>query len=101
VKQNTDQGLKSNLGSLHFLVGGEDRYNLLKSIEQKFCFLMSGSNPGVFSILRPDWPFLFHSMKRKQKSRQNEPSAGRFDGPRTRFVQELSVIKETRFNCAD
>jgi hypothetical protein len=26
-------------------------------------------------------------MKRKQKSCQNEPSAGRFDGPRTRFDQ--------------
>ena len=24
-------------------------------------------------------------MKRKQKSCQNEPSAGRFDGPHTRF----------------
>ncbi|OFX51732.1 MAG: hypothetical protein A2066_10935 [Bacteroidetes bacterium GWB2_41_8] len=36
-------------------------------------------------VLKPDWLFLFHSMKRKQKSCQNEPSAGRFDGPRTRF----------------
>jgi hypothetical protein len=26
-------------------------------------------------------------MKRKQKSCQNEPSAGRFDGPHTRFEQ--------------
>ena len=38
----------------------------------------------LFSVLRPDWPLLFHSMKSKQKSCQNEPSAGRFDGPRTR-----------------
>jgi hypothetical protein len=36
-------------------------------------------------VLKPDWLFLFQSMKRKQKSCQNEPSAGRFDGPRTRF----------------
>ncbi len=36
-------------------------------------------------VLKPDWLFLFHSMKRKQKSCQNEPSAGRFDGPRTLF----------------
>ncbi|MDP3431991.1 MAG: hypothetical protein Q8T04_03365, partial [Bacteroidota bacterium] len=28
---------------------------------------------------------LFHSMKSKQKSCQNEPSAGRFDGLRTHF----------------
>jgi hypothetical protein len=38
-----------------------------------------------FSILKPDWLFLFQSMKRKQKSCQNEPSAGRFDGLPTRF----------------
>jgi hypothetical protein len=38
-----------------------------------------------FSVLKPDWLFLFHSMKRKQKSCQNEPSAGRFDGLPTRF----------------
>ena len=36
-------------------------------------------------VLKPDWLFLFQSMKRKQKSCQNEPSAGRFDGPRTHF----------------
>jgi len=36
-------------------------------------------------VLKPDWLFLFQTMKRKQKSCQNEPSAGRFDGPRTRF----------------
>ncbi|HEX7583080.1 MAG TPA: hypothetical protein VF373_00215 [Prolixibacteraceae bacterium] len=35
---------------------------------------------------------LFHSMKRKQKSRQNEPSAGRFDGPLTRSDQGLLQI---------
>jgi hypothetical protein len=38
-----------------------------------------------FSVLKPDWLFLFHSMKRKQKSCQNEPSAGRFDGLPTHF----------------
>jgi hypothetical protein len=38
-----------------------------------------------FFVLKPDWLFLFHSMKRKQKSCQNEPSAGRFDGLPTRF----------------
>jgi len=43
--------------------------------------IYSNSN---FFILKPDWLFLFQSMKRKQKSCQNEPSAGRFDGPRTR-----------------
>jgi len=36
-------------------------------------------------VLKPDWLFLFQTMKRKQKSCQNEPSAGRFDGPHTRF----------------
>jgi len=39
------------------------------------------------SVLKPDRLFLFQSMKRKQKSCQNEPSAGRFDGPRARFDQ--------------
>ncbi|MCW0484919.1 hypothetical protein, partial [Gaoshiqia sediminis] len=38
-----------------------------------------------FLVLKPDRLFLFHSMKRKQKPCQNEPSAGRFDGPPTRF----------------
>jgi hypothetical protein len=60
-----------------FLSGkNEGYYNLLKN----------ATNLEAFSILRPDWPFLFHSMKGKQKSCQNEPSAGRFDGPRTRFI---------------
>jgi len=44
-------------------------------------------------VLRPDWSFLFQSMKRKQKSCQNEPSAGRFDGPRARFDQRLTQIR--------
>ena len=37
----------------------------------------------MISVLEPDRLFLFQSMKRKQKSCQNEPSAGRFDGHRT------------------
>ena len=41
----------------------------------------------IFFVLKPDWLFLFQTMKRKQKSCQNEPSAGRFDGPRTRSDQ--------------
>jgi len=44
-------------------------------------------------VIKPDWLFLFQSMKRKQKSCQNEPSAGRFDGPRTRFEQCKSELK--------
>jgi len=36
-------------------------------------------------VLKPNRLLLFHSMKSKQNSCQNEPSTGRFDGPRTRF----------------
>jgi len=32
----------------------------------------------ILFVLRPDGPILFHSMKSIQKSRQNNPSAGRF-----------------------
>jgi len=46
-------------------------------------------------VLKPDWLLLFHSMKSKQKSCQNEPSAGRFDGPRTRTDQSFVNLK----NC--
>jgi len=52
--------------------------------------ILKGSILNPFSVLRPDWPLLFHSMKSKQKSCQNEPSAGRFDGPRTRFDLPLT-----------
>ena len=55
---------------------------------------MNVSDLEAFSILRPDGPFLFHSMKRNQKSCQNEPSAGRFDGLRTRFVYEFSGLQK-------
>ena len=49
-------------------------------------------------VLKPDWLFLFQTMKRKQKSCQNKPSAGRFEGPRTRF--ELWKCKLTgQFNA--
>jgi hypothetical protein len=37
-------------------------------------------------------------MKRKQKSCQNEPSAGRFDGPRTRSDQWPGQIHKPIFN---
>jgi hypothetical protein len=39
-------------------------------------------------------------MKRKQKSCQNEPSAGRFDGPRTRSDQWTDQIQRpiSKFN---
>ena len=57
-------------------------------------------------VLKPDWlaavalwlgnsyfsipcPSGQAGMKRKQKSCQNEPFAGRFDGPHTRFDQKL------------
>jgi len=43
--------------------------------------------PQGFFVLKPDGLFLFHSMKRKQKSCQNEPSAGRFDGPRAASIK--------------
>jgi hypothetical protein len=45
-----------------------------------------------FFVLKPDWLFLFQSMKRKQKSCQNEPSAGRFDGSRARSDLLLLLI---------
>lgn len=45
-------------------------------------------------VLEPDGPFLFQSMKRKQKSRQNEASAGRFDGLRTASFQQV-ITKKT------
>jgi hypothetical protein len=37
-------------------------------------------------------------MKRKQKSCQNEPSAGRFDGLPTRFDGVKTKPKESHFN---
>jgi hypothetical protein len=37
-------------------------------------------------------------MKRKQKSCQNEPSAGRFDGLPTRFDGANTKPKESHFN---
>jgi hypothetical protein len=43
-------------------------------------------------VLNPDWLLLFHSMKSKQKSCQNEPSAGRFDS--TRSDQSLLKFEE-------
>jgi hypothetical protein len=46
-------------------------------------------------VLKPDWLLLFHSMKSKQKSCQNEPSAGRFDDPPTRFDQSLVRLKNS------
>jgi hypothetical protein len=49
----------------------------------------------IFSVLKPDWLLLFHSMKSKQKSCQNEPSAGRFDGLRTRFEYGYCIINMT------
>jgi len=48
-------------------------------------------------VLKPDWLLLFHSMKSKQKSCQNEPSAGRFDGPRTRTDQSFVKFEELWF----
>jgi hypothetical protein len=51
-------------------------------------------------VLKPDWLFLFHSMKRKQKSCQNEPSAGRFDGPPARIDQEFSFIEKIKNKSA-
>jgi len=51
-----------------------------------------------FFVLKPDWLFLFQSMKRKQKSCQNEPSAGRFDAPHTRFEVGLLRLETLRFN---
>jgi hypothetical protein len=47
-------------------------------------------------ILKPDWLLLFHSMKSKQKSCQNEPSSGRFDGPHTR-ADYGNVIMGSKF----
>jgi hypothetical protein len=52
----------------------------------------------MFSVLKPDWLFLFQSMKRKQKSCQNEPSAGRFDGLPTRFDGVKTKPKESHLN---
>jgi len=49
-------------------------------------------------VLKPDRLLLFHSIKSKQKSCQNEPSAGRFDGPRTRSDQRILQIWKLRFN---
>ncbi len=51
----------------------------------------------MVSVLRPDRPLLFHSMKSKQKSCQNEPSAGRFDGPRTRFERYYHKFRKMTF----
>jgi hypothetical protein len=61
------------IGSIQFLVG-----------KQKSSF----QDASIF-VLKPDWLFLFQSMKRKQKSCQNETSAGRLDAPHTAPINVL------------
>lgn len=68
-------------------------YNFRLKNQTFYCQIIVPNTQEYYFVLKPDRLFLFQSMKRKQKSSQNEPSAGRFEGPPTLF-NLYSALKE-------